>query len=90
MGWIPVLTLIQVLADAMNAMRTVPGEFKSFGHDYRGDTTDFVRCAFHLPPVTQDQRDAVEAELTRLEVERGERLKAAKAAGVGDASTEVQ
>jgi uncharacterized membrane protein len=90
MRWIPVLTLIQVLADAMNAMRTVPGEFKSFGHDYRGDTTDFVHAAYHLPPVTKDQRDAVEAELTRLEVERGERLKAAKAAGVGDATTEVQ
>jgi uncharacterized membrane protein len=90
MRWIPVLTLIQVLADAMNAMRTVPGEFKSFGHDYRGDTTDFVHAAFRLPPITKDQRDAVEAELTRLEVERGERLKAAKAAGVGDATTEVQ
>jgi uncharacterized membrane protein len=90
MRWIPVLTLIQVLADAMNAMRTVPGEFKSFGHDYRGDTADFVHAAFHLPPLDHDQRVAVETELIRLEVERGERLKAAKAAGVGDATTEVQ
>lgn len=90
MRWIPVLTLIQVLVDAMNAMRTVPGEFKSFGHDYRGDTADFVHAAYRLPPVNQDQRDAVEAALVRLEVERGERLKAAKEAGVGDSSTEVQ
>jgi len=90
MGWIPVLTLVQVIVDAMNAMRTVPGEFKSFGHDYRGDTADFVHGAWHLPPVTPEQRDAVEATLVKLELERGERLKAAKKAGVGDASTEVQ
>jgi len=26
----------------MNAMVTVPGEFGSFGHDYRSDTARFV------------------------------------------------
>lgn len=67
----PALTLVQVIVDAMNAMRTVPGEFKSFGHDYRGDTADFVRGAWHLPAVTPEQRDAVEATLVKLELERG-------------------
>ena len=74
----------------MNAMRTVPGEFKSFGHDYRGDTAAFVHGAFELPAVTPEQFAAVQHALVEIEVERGERLKAAKEAGVGDASTEVQ
>ncbi|MCP4436394.1 MAG: hypothetical protein GY812_12990 [Actinomycetia bacterium] len=90
MDWLPVLTLVQVIVDAMNAMRTVPGEFKSFGHDYRGDTAAFVHGAWGLPEVTPEQFDAVERALVKLEVDRGERLKAAKEAGVGDASTEVQ
>ncbi len=90
MSWIPVLTLVQVIVDAMNAMRTVPGEFKSFGHDYRGDTAAFVHGAWHLPDVTPEQFAAVEHALIELEIARGERLKAAKAAGVGDATTEVQ
>jgi uncharacterized membrane protein len=90
MQWQPVLTLVQVIVDAMNAMRTVPGEFKSFGHDYRGDTTAFVSTGLGLPPATDEQLAAVEATLVRLELERGERLAAAKKAGVGDASTEIQ
>lgn len=90
MDWIPVLTLVQVIVDAMNAMRTVPGEFKSFGHDYRADTAAFVHGAFGLPKVTPEQFAAVQHALVTLEVDRGERLKAAKAAGVGDATTEVQ
>ena len=32
MIWTPILTFIAVAIDAMNAMRVVPGEFKSFGH----------------------------------------------------------
>lgn len=90
MTWTPVLTLVQVVVDAMNAMRTIPGEFKSFGHDYRGDTAAFVHGAFGLPAVSAEQFAAVEKALVNLEVERGKRLEAAKAAGVGDATTEVQ
>lgn len=90
MSWTPVLTLVQVIVDAMNAMRTVPGEFKSFGHDYRGDTAAFVHGAWHLPEVSPEQMAAVEHGLVELEMARAERLKAAKQAGVGDATTEVQ
>jgi len=91
MDWLPMLTLIQVIVDAMNAMRTVPGEFKSFGHDYRGDTAEFVHGALRLPAVTDEQLKAVEAALVQLEVERGERLKKAReAAGTEGITTEVQ
>ncbi len=55
MDWIPLVTLWQVAVDAANAMVTVPGEFRSFGHDYRGDTARFVRDAFGLPGTTDER-----------------------------------
>ncbi len=78
MIWIPLLTFIQVAVDAMNAMRVVPGEFKSFGHDYRGDTARFVHTAYRFDPVSEEQMLAVDAKLKQLELERGERIAAAK------------
>jgi uncharacterized membrane protein len=86
MTWIPMLTLIQTMVDAMNAMRTIPGEFKSFGHDYRADTAEFVHAAFQLPDATPEQRKAVNEALRDLEMERFDRLKAAQEAeGEGSA-----
>lgn len=78
MHWIPLLTFIQVAVDAMNAMRVVPGEFKSFGHDYRGDTARFVAAGYRLPPVTEEQLMKVDETLKQLELERGERIKQSK------------
>jgi hypothetical protein len=72
------------MVDAMNAMRTVPGEFKSFGHDYRGDTAHFVHAAYQLAPVTDDQMTAVVDTLRQLELERGERIKNAKTEATDD------
>jgi hypothetical protein len=76
MGWAPLITFWQTGVDAMNAMVTVPGEFGSFGHDYRADTARFVRDAYHLPTVTADQMDRIEAELRTLELQRADRIKA--------------
>ncbi|MCL1600153.1 MAG: alpha/beta-hydrolase family protein [Actinomycetia bacterium] len=75
MDWVPLITFVQIMVDAMNAMRTVPGKFHSFGHDYRGDTQQFVQAAFHLPSTTEEQDKAVHETLVRLELERGERIK---------------
>lgn len=72
--WIPVNTFWQVMVDAANAMVTVPGEFGSLGHDYRGDTTRFVRDAFHLPATTEEQAVRIDRALRTLDVERKERL----------------
>ena len=58
---------------AVDAMRTVPGVFKSFGHDYRGDTARFVHTAFGLPPVAEEQMQAVEHVLRKVELNRGQR-----------------
>jgi len=83
MGWIPVITFVHVAVDAMNAMRTVPGEFKSFGHDYRADTARFVHAAFGLPPVSEDQMRAVERMLRDLELDRGQRMRSARRSASG-------
>ncbi len=80
MQWVPLITWVQIMVDAMNAMVTVPGQFKSFGHDYRQDTAPFVHAAYQLDPVTDDQMNAVLDTLRQLELERGERIKDDKAA----------
>jgi uncharacterized membrane protein len=84
MRWVPLITFVQIMVDAMNAMRTVPGHFKSFGHDYRADTAPFVHAAYHLDEVTDDQMDAVMDTLRQLELERGERIKTARTDGTKD------
>jgi uncharacterized membrane protein len=84
MQWYPLITFVQIMVDAMNAMRTVPGQFKSFGHDYRGDTAHFVHAAYQLDDVTDDQMEAVVDTLRQLELERGERIKTAKAEATED------
>lgn len=78
MRWTPLITFWQTGIDAMNAMVTVPGKFGSYGHDYRADTLRFVRDAYHLPAVTDEQLERIETELRNLELERAERIKAEK------------
>ncbi len=75
MDWVPLITFVQIAVDAMNAMRVIPGHFKSFGHDYRGDTADFVHAAYRLPAVTDQQKSSVRDALLAMEVDRGERIK---------------
>ena len=84
MQWVPLITFVQIMVDAMNAMRTVPGQFKSFGHDYRGDTAHFVHAAYQLDDVTIEQMEKVVDTLRQLELERGERIKNAKAVAKED------
>jgi len=76
MRWIPIVTLVQTMIDAANAMVTVPGEFLSFGHDYRADMARMVHAAYHLPPVSEEQMGRVEDALRSLELERSARIKA--------------
>jgi uncharacterized membrane protein len=88
MGWRPVITFVTVTVDAMNAVHRVPGQFKSFGHDYRADTARFVHAGFRLPAVTAEQMQAVERVLRELERDRAHRLSSAKqAAGGGTRAT---
>jgi uncharacterized membrane protein len=76
MTWSPLVTAIQVLVDAANAMVMVPGHFGSFGHDYRADMARFVLKGLGLPKTTDAQLEAVEDSLRSLELDRAERIKA--------------
>jgi uncharacterized membrane protein len=46
MHWRPLITFVQTAMDAANAMVSVPGEFGSFGHDYRA-----TWCASSVTPI---------------------------------------
>jgi len=76
MRWRPLITFIQVVADAMNAMVSIPGEFRSFGHDYRAETLDFVGAVYDLPEITGDQAQLVREALVRRELDRAQRIEA--------------
>jgi hypothetical protein len=76
MHWRPLITFIQTAMDAANAMVSVPGEFGSFGHDYRADMVRFVRDAYGLPPASEEQLARIEEILRSLELERAQRIKA--------------
>jgi len=69
---------LTVAIDAMNAMVTVPGNFGSFGHDYRADMARMVRAAYGFDDITDEQVKAIEQQLVALELERAERIKASK------------
>jgi Alpha/beta-hydrolase family/Alpha/beta-hydrolase family N-terminus len=79
MRWQPLVTFVQTGMDAMNAMLSVPGQFASFGHDYRADMAQFVRDAYGLPEATDAQLARIEEVLRSLEVERAARIKAERA-----------
>ena len=76
MRWRPFSTFWHTAIDAANAMVTVPGEFRSYGHDYRADMARVVRDAYALPPATDQQLARIEATLRVLEVERARRIEA--------------
>jgi uncharacterized membrane protein len=79
MRWRPLVTFVQTAMDAANAMVSVPGEFRSFGHDYRADMVRFVADAYQLPPASEEQLGRIEQTLVSLELERAERIKAERA-----------
>lgn len=84
MKWTPLITFIQVLIDAMNAMVTVPGQYKSFGHDYRGDTSDFVQAAYGFDPVSDEQKEAIHSTLIAREIDRAARIKGEDTGSMAD------
>lgn len=71
--WAPFTTFLQTLVDAANAMKNEPGEFRSTGHDYRGDSARFVAEAFRFE-YTDEQMRSVELALRQLELERAQRI----------------
>ena len=72
--WLPGIAFWQGLIDTKNAATVVPGEFYSTGHDYREDLAEFVRLAYGLSDVTDEQMERVEARLRESEVRRAEAI----------------
>jgi uncharacterized membrane protein len=79
MRWRPLITFVQTAMDAANAMVSVPGEFGSFGHDYRADMVRFVQDAYQFSAATEQQLARIEQTLASLELQRAERIKAERA-----------
>ncbi len=48
MGWLPGITGIQVIVDAVNATRPVPGVFRATGHEYTADLPEVTVAAYGL------------------------------------------
>jgi uncharacterized membrane protein len=67
LDWRPLTTFFVTVADVLNAMTVVPGQFGARGHDYREDLARFVSFAFDLP-CTADELTRIEAALRRREL----------------------
>lgn len=52
MNWLPAITTVQVIVDAVNATRPVPGVFRATGHEYNADLPDCALVAYGIehPP----------------------------------------
>ncbi len=76
--WTPLITVIQLVVDGMNAIEVVPGAFAGNGHDYRADA--LVVCDHLFGPFGRpgDQLARVDHALRRREVERSERIAAGR------------
>jgi uncharacterized membrane protein len=79
MRWVPLVTFVQTGMDAMNTLVSEPGEFGSFGHDYRADMARFVRDAYGLAAATDAQLTRIEQTLRSLDLKRAEQAAAPRA-----------
>ncbi len=70
MHWNTPRTFIQLMVDMKNALKPIPGEFVSIGHDYRADIADFVEAVYNFN-VTKKQRVAIDLALRKADIERG-------------------
>ena len=67
MEWRPLTTFFVTIADVLNSMTVIPGQFGADGHDYRADLARFVSTAFDLP-CTPGELATIEAALRRREL----------------------
>jgi uncharacterized membrane protein len=72
--WVPGVTFFQTAVDTKNATQVAPGEFEAFGHDYRADLAEFVRAAYAILGISDEQMASVERALRRSEIERARRI----------------
>jgi uncharacterized membrane protein len=73
--WVPMLTAIQSIVDAVNATNPIPGVFRATGHDYRLDLPKVTVAAYDLPEPTAEQWDAL---MERFQTDEADRAAAMK------------
>lgn len=73
MSWKPGLTWATLLVDTIFATNVKPGDFQSWGHDYRADLGEVAARAFGFHPKAEVM-DELQAALRECEVARAQRL----------------
>jgi hypothetical protein len=73
--WMPMLTALQTIVDAVNATNPIPGIFRATGHDYRLDLPRVTVAAYDLPEPTPEQWDVL---MDRFQTDEADRAAAMK------------
>lgn len=79
MGWLPGITGIQVIVDAVNATRPVPGVFRATGHEYTADLPEVTVAAYGLDAPAPDQWSTLLEHLKAVDAERASHSRLARA-----------
>jgi uncharacterized membrane protein len=70
MSWLPFITAVQVIVDAVNATRPVPGVFRATGHEYTADLPDVTLAAYGIEPPDPETWQRLVARLQELDAQR--------------------
>jgi uncharacterized membrane protein len=73
MRWSPFITFSQIFVDTLYATDVRPGDFQSFGHDYRADLAAVTSAAYGFG-VDPDQISRLDDRLRLLEKQRADRI----------------
>lgn len=85
MGWLPAVTGVQVIVDAVNATRPVPGVFRATGHEYNADLPDATLIAYGIPYPERETWERLVDHLRSVDAERAARRKLPRPEEVGGA-----
>jgi uncharacterized membrane protein len=77
--WLPMLTALQSMVDAVNATNPIPGVFRATGHDYRLDLPQVTVAAYDLPEPTPEQWDVLMERFQSDEADRAVAMKLGEA-----------
>jgi uncharacterized membrane protein len=83
MQFLPGITAIQVIVDAINATRPVPGVFRATGHEYTADLPDTVVAAYDLPRPDDEVWPRLVGHLQAVDADRVNRNRLPRPADAG-------
>ncbi len=83
MTWLPFVTAVQVIVDAVNATRPVPGVFRATGHEYTADLPDVTLAAYGVERPDDETWTRLVGHLQAVDAERAARHKLPRDDGAG-------